>query len=53
VTVDAFNLLDRHDSDITYYYTSHLPGEPAGGVNDFHSHPVEPISARVTLTARF
>ena len=53
VTVDAFNLLDRHDSDITYYYASRLPGESVGGVNDFHSHPVEPISARVTLTARF
>jgi outer membrane receptor protein involved in Fe transport len=53
LTVEAFNLLDRHDADITYYYPSRLPGEPAGGVNDLHIHPVEPISGRVTLTARF
>jgi TonB dependent receptor/TonB-dependent Receptor Plug Domain len=51
--VEAFNLLDRKDSDIDYYYASRLPGEPAGGVNDFHFHPVEPLSARATLTARF
>jgi hypothetical protein len=53
LSVDVFNLLDRHDADIDYYYTSALPGETAGGVDDFHTHPVEPISARVTLTARF
>jgi hypothetical protein len=53
VTVDVFNLLDRHDSDIAYYYPSRLAGEPSAGVNDIHFHPVEPISARVTLTAKF
>ena len=53
LSVDAFNLLDRHDSDIAYYYPSRLPGEPAGGVNDTHFHPVEPISARVTISAHF
>jgi len=30
-----------------------LPNEPAAGVADIHFHPVEPRSARVTLTARF
>ncbi len=53
VAVDAFNLFNRRDSDIDYYYTSRLPGEPAGGVDDVHFHPVEPRTARVTLSARF
>ncbi len=64
LAVEIFNLLDRKDSDIDYLYTSRLRGEaidPAdprfdaasGGYNDIHSHPVEPLSARVVLTARF
>jgi hypothetical protein len=52
-SVEVFNLLDRHDSDIAYAYASRLPGEAAGGVDDLHFHPVEPLGARVTLTARF
>ena len=53
VAVDVFNLFDRKASDIDYYYASRLPGEPVGGVNDIHFHPVEPRSFRVTLTANF
>ena len=53
LTLDVFNLFDRKASDIDYYYASRLPGEPPGGVNDIHFHPVEPRSARVTLVARF
>jgi hypothetical protein len=48
-----FNLLNRKDSAIDYYYASRLPGEDAEGVNDIHFHPVEPISFRMSLTARF
>ena len=51
--LDVFNLFDRKGSDIDYYYTSRLPGEPADGVNDIHFHPVEPRSARLTLQHRF
>jgi hypothetical protein len=50
---EVFNVLDRKDSDIEYFYASRLPGEAAGGVDDIHFHPVEPISFRVALTARF
>ena len=50
VTADGFNLLNRKDSDIDYYYTSRLKGEPAAGVNDDHFHPVEPIQGRLTLS---
>ncbi len=47
--VDLLNLLDARDNDITYFYTSRLPGEPAGGVDDYHLHPVEPRQVRVSL----
>jgi hypothetical protein len=57
VDVEVFNLLNRKDSDIEYYYASRLPGEPAGpddgGFNDVHFHPVSSISVRAGLTARF
>jgi hypothetical protein len=53
VALDVFNLFDRHASDIDYYYTSRLRGEPTAGVADIHSHPVEPRTVRLTLTANF
>ena len=51
--LDVFNLFNRQTSDITYYYTSRLPGEPAAGVADTHFHPGEKRSFRVTLAYRF
>jgi outer membrane receptor protein involved in Fe transport len=53
LALDVFNLFDRKASDIDYYYASRLPGEPSGGVNDIHFHPVEPRSFRVTLVTNF
>jgi len=53
LTLDAFNLADAKVSDIDYYYASRLPGEPLGGVNDVHTHPVERRSLRVSLSASF
>ena len=53
VALDVFNLFDRKASDIDYYYTSRLPGEPAAGVANLHFHPVEPRTARVSVAARF
>ena len=50
--VDVFNLFNRKDNDIEYYYASRLPGE-AAGVDDRHIHPVEPRTLRVTLSASF
>jgi len=47
--IDIFNLFDSKDADITYFYTSRLPGEPAAGVDDFHLHPVEPRQVRAAL----
>ncbi|USX25363.1 TonB-dependent receptor [Oxalobacteraceae bacterium OTU3CINTB1] len=53
LAVDVFNLFDKHASDIDYYYPSRLKGEADDGVNDFHFHPVERRSLRVTLTHNF
>ena len=53
LALDVFNLFDRKASDIDYYYASRLPGEPVGGVNDIHFHPVEPRSFRFTRAANF
>ena len=53
LAVDVFNLFDTEGSDIDYFYTSRLPGEPGGGVDDFHFHPVPPRSARVNLIVGF
>jgi hypothetical protein len=45
----VLNLLDSDAADIQYYYASRLPGEPTGGVEDVHFHPVEPRQVRVSL----
>ncbi|MGH9381138.1 MAG: TonB-dependent receptor [Thermoanaerobaculia bacterium] len=53
LTLSAFNLLDREDSDVEYFYASRLPGEPTGGIEDVHFHPVEKPSARLSARWRF
>ena len=53
ISVDIFNLLDAKTNAADYFYTSRLAGEPAEGVPDRHSHPLEPRSLRVALTKRF
>ena len=53
VALDVFNVFDRKASDIEYYYTSRLKGEPAAGIADIHFHPVEPRRVRLTLAAAF
>ena len=53
IVLEAFNLLDSDVSDIDYFYTSRLPGEPADGVDDIHFHPSIPRTARVMLNVDF
>jgi outer membrane receptor protein involved in Fe transport len=53
VIVDAFNVFNRKASDIDYFYTSRLPGEPQGGIADIHLHPTLPRSFRVSLEFGF
>jgi hypothetical protein len=53
VRVDVLNALDSDDDDITYYYASRLPAEPAEGVEDLHFHPIEPRTVRAHATWKF
>jgi outer membrane receptor protein involved in Fe transport len=53
VVLEAFNLFDAEVADIDYFYASRLPGEPAGGVDDVHTHPALPRSARIGLQIAF
>ena len=48
--VSVFNIFDSHDNAADYYYTSRLQGEPAAGITDFQVHPLEPRSARFSIT---
>jgi len=50
IALEALNLLDADDNDIEYFYTSRLSGEPAGGFDDFHIHPIEPQQFRLSFT---
>jgi hypothetical protein len=49
LVLEAFNIFDAEVSDIDYFYTSRLPGEPVGGVDDVHFHPALPRSARMGI----
>lgn len=53
VAIDVFNLLDSDDSDVQYFYGSRLPGEPSGGFEDVHFHPLAGRSARLTFSWRW
>jgi hypothetical protein len=45
--------LNARASDIDYFYASRLPGEPMEGVEDIHTHPTLPRTARVGLLVEF
>jgi outer membrane receptor protein involved in Fe transport len=53
VSGDIFNLFNGRMSDIDYYFASRLPGEPPGGLDDIHFHPVVPRTARLSLIVGF
>ncbi|SHN06702.1 Outer membrane receptor proteins, mostly Fe transport [Duganella sacchari] len=50
--LEAFNITNRRDSAIDYYYESQLKGE-AAPVADIHFHPIESRSLRATLIKNF
>ncbi len=50
--LEGFNLTNRRDSAIDYYYESQLKGE-AAPVADVHFHPIESRSFRLILVANF
>jgi outer membrane receptor protein involved in Fe transport len=51
--VGIFNLFDVKANAFAYYYQTEIPGDPPGGESDHQNHPLEPTSARLTLTATF
>ena len=53
LTVDLFNVLNAEVSDIDYYFTSRLPGEPLEGVDDIHFHPAVPRTIRAGIVVGF
>jgi outer membrane receptor protein involved in Fe transport len=53
LALDVFNLLDARDSDVDYYYTSRLRGEPIDGISDIHLHPALPRTARIMVAIGF
>ncbi len=52
-TVSVFNLLNAAASDIDYYFTSRLRGEPLEGMDDIHFHATIPRTVRVGMTIGF
>jgi hypothetical protein len=53
IVLEAFNIFNAEVSDIDYFYSSRLPGEPAEGIEDIHTHPALPRSARIGLQLTF
>ena len=45
--------MDARHSDVDYFYTSRLPREPEGGIDDVHFHATLPRTARLNLTVGF
>jgi len=53
IALDTFNLFNAAASDIDYFYVSRLPGEPLAGIDDVHTHPTLPRTARLSLIVGF
>jgi hypothetical protein len=51
--VALYNILDQRANAADFWYRDRLPGEPAGGVNDVHIHPIEPRTVRFTIAKTF
>ena len=53
VALEVLNLADVEHNDIDYFYASRLAGEPAGGVEDRHFHPILPRTWRLSVEHQF
>ena len=53
VGLGVYNILNHHANAAEFWYIDRLPGEPAAGVADNHFHPLEPLSARLTVSKSF
>jgi hypothetical protein len=52
VELESFNLTNRRDSAVDYYYESRLRNAPTP-VPDIHFHPMASRAFRITLTKEF
>ncbi len=52
IELEAFNLTNRKDSAIDYFYASQLRGE-SGATEDVHFHPIESRSFRLSMLVNF
>jgi outer membrane receptor protein involved in Fe transport len=53
LVLEVFNIFDAEASDIDYFYTSRLAGEPDEGIDDIHTHPALPRSEWFGLQVAF
>jgi hypothetical protein len=53
VGLGVYNILNRRANAAEFWYIDRLPGEPADGVADVHTHPLEPLAVRLTLSKSF
>ncbi len=51
--VQVFNLFDEKANAFAYYYPTIIPGDNGVPTSDHQNHPLEPISARFSVTATF
>ena len=51
--VQVFNVLNVKANSGAYYYTTVIPGDNGVPTADHQNHPLEPISARFSVTASF
>jgi outer membrane receptor protein involved in Fe transport len=53
LALGVYNMTNKKADAAEYWYVDRLAGEPAAGAADVHVHPLEPISARLTLAKGF
>ena len=53
VGLGLYNILGVRANAADFWYIDRLRGEPADGVADVHSHPLEPRTVRITLSKIF
>jgi outer membrane receptor protein involved in Fe transport len=53
IGLGVYNILGVRANAADFWYVDRLPGEPADGVADVHTHPLEPRTVRVTLSKIF
>ena len=53
IGLGLYNILGVRANAADFWYIDRLRGEPADGVADVHSHPLEPRTVRITLSKVF